>query len=106
MTIDVSKVKPGDKVTLVPLEVWATDDSGHFLYIKDDGVGAYFCPDKIAAHHPAPRDIWVGDRVRASDGHLGTVRAVDEREAWVRWDGHDANWSAEIPEITLVEGGE
>jgi hypothetical protein len=107
MTIDISKIKPGDKVTLVPLEVVEAPTGSNSIGLRLSRSGViYVVPDQIAAHHPAPREIGVGDRVKASDGFLGTVRAVDESEAWVRWDGHDANWSAQIPEITLVEGGE
>ena len=103
MTIDISKIKPGDKVTLVPLEVAECDASNDPIRVWLGG-GVWVTADQIAAHHPAPREIGVGDRVKASDGTVGTVRAVDGREAWVRWDDYSVNWSAEINHITLVEG--
>ena len=105
MTIDISKIKPGDKVTLVPLEVWATDDSGRFLYIKDDGVGACFYPDKIAAHHPAPREIGVGDRVVIiGTDYAGIVKAADGPQAWIRFEASGNRVTRELIDLTLVEG--
>jgi plastocyanin len=104
MTIDISKIKPGDKVTLVPLEVTGVLPRVNQVQLKDgEGLLSYFTPEQIAAHHPAPREIGVGDRVRWKD-IIGIVRAVDGQEAWVRWDDYAANWSAEIQALTLVEG--
>ena len=106
MTIDISKIRPGDKVTLVPLEVWATDDALDLIYVTDHEGGACFHADQIAAHHPAPREFQVGDRVRLGVGKYGTIRAVDGDDAWVLWDENGRNQGILIEALTLVEGGE
>jgi hypothetical protein len=90
--IDISKIKPGDKVTLVPLEVadvhWYNDNRGPGIRLRDsEGYSNFITADQIAAHHPAPREIGVGDRVKEK-GRLiaGTVEHVARGAAWVLWD--------------------
>ena len=60
MTIDISKIKPGDKVSLVPLEV--VDKTKFVVDIIFKGERHWIAADQIAAHHPAPRKFQVGDR--------------------------------------------
>ena len=107
MSVDISKIQPGDKVTLVPLEVL---DVGSITLKLKTGVGPiYFFPDLIAAHHPAPREIKVGDRVRVDRSvRVATVRAVDNDQAWVRWNDGDGegNYTYWVFDLTLVEDGE
>jgi len=118
MTIDISKIKPGDKVTLVPLEVVNVcsqpSDVLNPIQVEVPDRHAqhrifWVGPDQIAAHHPAPREIGVGDRVRIISWRsrfIGTVRGVDESEVWVKWDEATCNpqpiWPAS--DLTLVEG--
>jgi hypothetical protein len=99
MTIDISKIKPGDKVTLVPLEVFGTDRDVVCVMLNsyDHLVGA----DQIAAHHPAPSGIGVGDRV-VFGAERGIVEHVSRNLAWVIWDnGGDGIWPLSV--LTLEE---
>jgi len=104
--IDISKIKPGDKVTLVPLVFRGLDEN---LVLVFDACGwpCKFDPDQIAAHHPAPREIKVGRRVRDKrhPTWTGLVRGLDRDDAWVRW---DFNWPLKtewpLSDLTLVEG--
>ena len=63
MTVDISKIKIGDTATLVPLEVWATDDLGGLVYFKGAEYGACFSIDQIVEHHPKPNIVGVGEMV-------------------------------------------
>lgn len=102
MTIDISKIKPGDKVSLVPLEVDCVEEG--YVFASSGETYARFLPDQIAAHHPAPREIGVGDRVKQANGTVGTVIAHDTKEAWVKWDSFKGNWTMSLDRLTLVEG--
>jgi hypothetical protein len=109
MTVDVSKILPGDKVALVPLEVrWVTPAGLKIAVLDAEGMHSYFGPDQIAAHHPAPREIGVGDRVFVTNlgrHRAGTVRGLDMPDVWVRWDAdyvYRPIWLAS--QLTLVEG--
>lgn len=107
MTIDISKIKPGDKVTLVPLEVTGILLRVNQVQLKDgEDLLSYFRADQIAAHHPAPREIGVGDRVwvQGSTLRVAEVRGLDGKQAWVRWVEGTENWSVHIRALTLVEG--
>jgi hypothetical protein len=109
MTIDISKIKRGDRVTLVPLEVEMVGVSAGNVRVHLDGpYFHYFNLDQIAAHHPAPREIGVGDRVHINGQHMwtGLVRSLDGDEAWVRWEKGIAPRSPIWPIhlLTLVEG--
>ena len=87
MSIDISQIKPGDTVTLVPLEVHSVDAGWVALFTDLEGI-VQFDWHQIAAHHPAPREIGVGDRVtRTEHWQKGTVEHVARKFAWVLWDG-------------------
>jgi hypothetical protein len=108
MTVDVSKILPGDKVALVPLEVrWVTPAGLKIAVLDAEGMHSYFGPDQIAAHHPAPREIGVGDRVyiKGQPTWSGLVRGLDGEDAWIKWD-HSRPMKSEWPltDLTLVEG--
>ena len=103
MTIDISKIKPGDKVTLVPLKVWSTDDESGLIYVRDHLDGATFTADQIAAHHPAPREVGVGDRVRLAD-RFGEVIGIDGVQVGVRWENTTFRTWVHRANLTLVEG--
>ena len=100
--IDISKIKPGDKVTLVPLEVVDKTKSTVNIIFKDECH--WISADQIAAHHPAPREFQVGDRVR-SGGSEGAIEHLARGRARVLWDsGYDLICS--IEDLTLVEAGQ
>lgn len=107
MSVDISKIKPGDKVTLVPLEVASIDTSyaNPVARIRMPSGNIYVAhSDQIAAHHPAPRELKVGDRVRW-DGSCGTIEHVARGKARVLFDnGSDDLFY--ITSLTLVEDGE
>jgi hypothetical protein len=105
MTVDISKIKPGDKVTLVPLEV-ARNGACCLMFKDASGSEIWFDDNQIAAHHPAPREIGVGDRVwvQGSTLRVAEVRGLDGKQAWVRWTEGTENWSVHIRALTLVEG--
>jgi hypothetical protein len=100
MTIDISKIKPGDKVTLVPLEVDCIEDGR--VYLRHQKSFLWLNTDQIAAHHPAPSEIGVGDRVRIGKPK-GDVVHIFRGSAWVLWDaGDESIWP--VRDLTLVEG--
>jgi hypothetical protein len=102
MTIDISKIKPGDKVTLVPLEV--ANVYGRVFTVFTKRGGATFAPDEIAAHHPAPREIGVGDRVKHPDWkHTLVVEHISKKGfAWLT--GGDVDLLSSMSILTIVEG--
>jgi hypothetical protein len=108
MPVDISKIKAGDMVTLIPLKVKEVGvNCGINMATLIMPCGAkYITPwnGLIAAHHPAPREIVAGDRVTAvwDDRNAGTVEHVAKGKAWVIWDeGRDSVWS--VSNLTLVE---
>lgn len=104
--IDISKIRPGDKVTLVPLEV-ALPGSCAITVTLPRGASFNVTADQIAAHHPAPREFQMGDRVRLKMGGIaGTVRGVDQGEVWVRWDDSLYSPIRLAAHLTLVEAGQ
>lgn len=52
MTIDISKILPGDLVTVEPLEVLEIHPST--VKVKGWGGAAYVAHEAITRHHPAP----------------------------------------------------
>jgi hypothetical protein len=109
MNIDISKIKPGDKVTLVPLEV-AAIVNGFVCIRKVGGEETYFKDVQIAAHHPAPREFRVRDKVRGYSLTMDVVRSgeiigLDDDFAWVRWEHLNDRTVHHISQLTLVEGG-
>jgi hypothetical protein len=109
MDIDISKIKPGDTVSLVPLEVMDVSKGGAYVHIWLDPNASFpMKPDQIAAHHPAPRELQVGDRVKVAPAYptliAGTVEHISRGKARVIWDnGDDTLYS--VSDLTLVEGG-
>ena len=107
--VDISKIKPGDKVTLVPLSVVPviSNDKDHVWVLTCEGVRLPFHATDIAAHHPAPREFQVGDRVVLSPWpSQGTVIGVDQDEVWVRWDENAYSPVNLASDLTLVEAGQ
>jgi hypothetical protein len=116
--IDISKIKPGDMVTLVPLEVLRVAKDGFGIWVakigyrgSDNGIDWVTIDvndDQIAAHHPAPREIGVGDRVKVAPANpaliAGTVEHIARGKARVIWDnGDDTLYS--VSDLTRFEAG-
>ena len=95
MTVDTTKIRPGDTVSLVTLRVKEISKGGVYVHVWLDDTSSFpMRPDQIAAHHP--RELQVGDRVRLINGgySLATVKGLDDSgEAWVLWDS-GAGWSS------------
>ena len=106
MTIDITKIRPGDKVTLVPLEVENVDDVAGYIRVHPAGsMSIYVKKNQIAAHHPAPRQIKMGDRVWWADRH-GEVIGIDGSEIGVRWANSVIRTWVHRTNLTLVEAGQ
>lgn len=106
MTVDISKIKPGDKVTLVPLEVVDVGQDSNYVAARLGNLAVWhFNSYQIAAHHPAPRQIKMGDRVRWADRH-GEVIGIDGSEIGVRWANPVIRTWVHRTNLTLVEAGQ
>ena len=85
--IDLSKIRPGDEVTVMARVVKVRPD--HLVdCVTDDGEPDGFCirPKAIVSHTPAVREFKVGDRVEMPDEKRGTLRAIYEHVGWVEND--------------------
>jgi hypothetical protein len=96
MTIDITKIKPGDKIT-VELTVKGRDGYGYFRSegiksINPNFVGNHIDPGDIVSHTPKPVEIvvgtvftpYIGDR-RTS----GNARVIAVAEGWCLVKYHD-----------------
>lgn len=85
--IDLSKVKPGDTVTICSDELVVTGvlhDDGLLTVRLPDGGFHTISPRLIASHTPAKRVPKVGDKVRVKGGEVPrTVIAVHKGYAWI-----------------------
>lgn len=64
--VDVSKIQPGDKITLGgEFEVQDVDAESGNVRITDHGW--WVTSSWITAHHPKPKPLGVGDRVKEGD---------------------------------------
>jgi hypothetical protein len=91
--VDLSKIKPGDEIA-VRATVRTLDPEMHH---GGPGVEVGFCSglrgwvrDTAIVSH-TPKALSVGDRVRPTfsggwEAYRGIVRAIDDGEAWVRWE--------------------
>jgi hypothetical protein len=91
MTVDISKIKPGDTVS-----IWGTvrtPPENGFITVElgksGDTVRHQFDAVEMASH--TPKALAVGDRVRLSgtniyNGRLGEIAALEGEDAWVRLD--------------------
>lgn len=87
--IDISKVKPGDKVTMKEGTVIAVRDLGAVYPISIDfgGDASSFSPNSIATHTPAPKPLVPGNRVKWGAGPaemIGEIKAIDGDDAWIK----------------------
>lgn len=93
MSVDISKIKSGDQVTVrgVVGENVA-DASSHRVLVSFDGhsggKSVFVRNDTIISH--TPRALAVGDRVRQRpNGQHGEVLGLHGVQAWVRWGVND-----------------
>jgi hypothetical protein len=104
--INISKIKPGDTVTIGPFTV--KEIVKNEVWLKIDGEEPYWIwarADQIVAHRPS-REFQVGDRVRRKGTFSeGTIEAISRGKAWVLLgNGAEVIWT--LSELILVEGGE
>ena len=102
--IDISKIKPGDKVTLGPFEVTRRDATSGYVSVWIGGGNCAFNDDQIAAHHPAPRGFQVGDMVRGGTTY-GVIEHVARGRARVLWD-EETDELVYCDRLTLVGAGQ
>jgi hypothetical protein len=72
MTIDIGNIKPGDRVTVVDLEVIEVLPST--VKVKSGGGPAYYSHEDIIRHYPKPRALEIGHLVlRMADSYGAAV---------------------------------
>lgn len=87
MSVDISKIKPGDKITV---EFTVTTNNAfedyHCIATEDSkGVRYKVLAGDVIGHTPAPRPIKVGDMVHYRGGSASWVKAVDGGYAWINF---------------------
>lgn len=96
MTVDISKIKVGDEVTVRGVCARAAYMVGHrndSIYIDFPAVTAlantaWIDADRIVSHTPRP--VAIGDKVRERpNGQHGEVLGLHGVQAWVRWGVND-----------------
>lgn len=89
--VDISKIKPGDKIRLHALEVFATN--GVTQYCLPVNAPSYaetieVYERAVSEHIPAPREFKVGETVAVDKGAnfewRGVIKCVDGAELFVR----------------------
>lgn len=86
MAIDVSTLRPGDRVQIV-VEVAEEGPSQNGEYVAclfGPGRVIWINKDALVSGTLLPRPIKVGDRIRDDVGDVIEVRAVDDEAVWVR----------------------
>lgn len=84
MTVDVSKLREGDVVT-VRMTFVSSESNGDVVLLDDDGDRRWFPNLSIVSVEPRP--LKVGDRVRREDFHPDfNIIAIDGGVAWIRAD--------------------
>jgi hypothetical protein len=83
MTVDLSKIKPGDEITIsatvdtraaIPFDEFGT------VAVRVNGCLLIVQAREIASHVPR---LAVGDRVKLDTGGRGFIRAIIGQRAWV-----------------------
>lgn len=86
MSVDLSKIKPGDEVTV--RGVVTVVNKGITVQFPNSALGAeLWVPDLDIVSH-TPKTLSVGDRVKGRDfgsRMTGQVLALDGPDAWVAW---------------------
>lgn len=94
MSVDLSKIRPGDEVTVSTTGVVrSVGDGGMVLKLKGGDFETTFTRGEVAAlvlvsHTPAPEPLAVGDRVKIKDcgpEYAGTILGLHESLAWLRF---------------------
>jgi len=90
MTVDISKIKIGDIVTVTMTVIKPPAQYQDFLMAPGPEPSAtspyYYIPaTSILTHTPKPQPIEVGDRVSNLNGSHGTVVWIDDEDVWVRY---------------------
>ena len=81
MTIDISKIKPGDIVTVRAevIEIWPGA-----LHIKaPTGAKIWIARQNITTHEPAPEPLKIGDVVWTDTDQHGTIVGLHDENAWI-----------------------
>jgi len=81
MTVDISKIRPGDTVTVrgEVVSVWRSGPN-----VKVGGAEVCLAASDIISHTPAPREWKVGDRVMTKQSLLVfTIKGIDGEWAWL-----------------------
>jgi len=84
MSVDLSKIKPGDEVTVRAVVADCRDAENWGLHFEHIGGGARFFVHPAAISTHAPKPLAVGDRARSSVGQAYIVMAVDGPYVWVK----------------------
>jgi len=109
--IDISKIKPGDTVTLraVVQEIAGRDDRGHSFYVEVTDYASFWVREsKVASHEPAPEPLKVGDVV-IHNGYIGklphTVIGLYKDKAWLyhQWDNDIGTIEAKLSDLRRVK---
>lgn len=82
MTVDISKIRPGDTLHVAVQAVCETPYGT--MQVDFRRTKAFVNSSDIIAHIPKPREWKVGDQVAVPgiDGTF-TIRAIDDGEAWL-----------------------
>ena len=98
--IDISKIKPGDVVTVraEEIEIWPGA-----LYIKaPTGAKVWMARQDIATHEPAPEPLKIGDVVTVEGGTTSyTITGLHNDAAWLSF-AHTYK-SAPVSKLRRVE---
>lgn len=77
MTIDPTKIKPGDKITCEFVVREGVDSSGYLRAVAVGGLRwSWLSAESITSHTPVPREFKVGDRVRFKGNPGSTFELV------------------------------
>ena len=87
MTIDASKIRPGDEVTIRARAQAGYGDCITVALVLGGGItcGLTVPFSTVATHTAAPRALEVGDCVEARNGGRGSIKHIIDGRAWVDW---------------------
>lgn len=106
--INPTNVQVGDKLVFEVEVLQLADEDGD---VRVCAVGAkigaefFIDPSLAIAHHPAPRPLKVGDRVRAFS-QRGTVKAICEGRVWVWADMTGVFFSLPLSDLEPLPNGD
>lgn len=86
MSVDLSKIKPGDEVTVRAVVKRAADEFGVLLCTTAGGDPDDFMAVEAEIVSHTPKALSVGDRVKADGWKVAvfTVVAIDDGWAWIK----------------------